>query len=171
MRPPPTRSRFAVSTSTVRPRLRLGLNGIRYIAGGEVNVENCKIHGSTAADPHRNGVLVGVGNFAVLTLNGVDAGQNTFVFVSESVFSVNGGTAILASTATSTVYARNNLITNTGTGISANVSGAKINALGNSIFGNSKAFNVAAGGTFPSAGDNKFDVNPGNNATGTLGTK
>ena len=63
------------------------------------------------------------------------------------------------------------MITNSFIGMSAAVSGAKINALGNATFGNIKAFDVAAGATFLSAGDNKFDINPGSPATGTLGTK
>ena len=183
-----------------------GLNGIRYLAGGQVNVENLTIEGSTAADPNGAGILVQASSFAVLTvrntsfhnnrygvkiaatagnvvasitdskfngmsISGVEAGANTFVAVSNSVFSTTGGAAIVASTSTSTVYAKGNLITNSNVGISANASGAKINAVGNALFGNSKAFNVAAGATFLSAGDNKFDINPGEAATGVLGTK
>jgi parallel beta helix pectate lyase-like protein len=183
-----------------------GLNGIRYLAGGEVNVENVKIHGSTAADPNGAGIVVNTSTFGILTVrnttfynarygiklaatsgnivasitdskfngiavNGVDAGTNTYVVVSNSVFSTNNGTAILAGTSSSTVYAKGNLITNSGVGISANVAGAKINAIGNVLFGNTKAFNAAAGATFLSAGDNRFDINPGSAATGTLGSK
>lgn len=185
------------------PPISPGLFGIRYIAGGEVNVENVIIHGATAADPFGVGISVEKSTFGILTVrnatfhnlraaikmsatagnvvasitdskfngitnNGVEAGQNTFAIVSNSVFSTNNGAAILASTATSTIYAKDNLITNCGTGISANVSGAKINAVGNAIFGNSKAFNVAAGGTFLSGNDNRIDINPGNPPTGSL---
>ena len=183
-----------------------GLNGIRYIAGGQVNVENCKIHGSLAADPNGAGILVQATAVAILTVrnttfhnlrhgiklstttgavvasitdskfngitvNGINAGEKAFVSVADSVFSTINGTAILASTSSSTVYANKNLFTNNFIGISAAVSGAKINALGNALFGNTKAFNVAAGATFLSSGDNKFDINPGEAATGALGSK
>jgi hypothetical protein len=76
----------------------------------------------------------------------------------------------VASTATSTVYAVNDVISNSAVGISAAVPGAKINANANSLYGNSKAFNVASGATFLSGGGN-YDINPGNPATGSLGWK
>ena len=63
------------------------------------------------------------------------------------------------------------MIQNSFIGISAAVAGAKINANGNTLYGNSKAFNVAAGATFLTGGGNKYDINPGNPATGSLGWK
>lgn len=110
-------------------------------------------------------------SFNNLIAHGVEANANVFVAVNNSVFTALGGTAILATTATSTVYAEHNLVTNSHVGISANVAGARITASRNALYSNSKAFNVAAGATLLSAGDNKFDINPGNPATGTLGTK
>jgi hypothetical protein len=103
--------------------------------------------------------------------NGVEVGANSYAAISSSVFGALGGSAILASTATSTVYADNNVISNTWTGLNASVAGAKITARANNIYGNSKAFNVAAGATLLSDGNNKFDINPGSPATGTLGSK
>lgn len=99
---------------------------------------------------------------------GVEAGTNVFAGVYNSTFTGLSGTAILASTATSTVYAENNVIQNTWVGISAAVASAKIRANGNTLYGNSKAFNVASGATFLSGGGNKLDINPGNPATGML---
>jgi hypothetical protein len=175
-----------------------GLNGIRFIAGLSLNVENVTIENQTNAGidvaKTANGFLtvrnvtfqkmpVGiklattVGNviasvseskFNGLGSNGVDVGQLSLAAVANSVFSANNGTSILASTATSVVYAKNNVISNSATGISANVSGAKINASGNGIYGTFKAFNVAAGATFLSANNNEIDVNPGNPSTGAL---
>lgn len=110
-------------------------------------------------------------SFNNLNAHGVEANVNVYVAVNSSVFTALGGTAILAGAATSTVYAENNLVTNTHTAISASVAGAKITASRNALYGNSKAFNVAAGATLLSAGENKFDINPGNPATGALGTK
>ena len=175
-----------------------GLNGIRFISGLSLSVENVTIENMSGSGIDVNktagGTLtvrnvtfqrmpVGVklattaGNvvafvseskFNGVGSNGVDAGQLSFAAVSNSVFSANNGTAILASTGTSTVYAKNNVIANSSTGISANVSGAKINAGGNAIYGTFKAFNVAAGGIFLSANNNEIDVNPGNPSTGAL---
>jgi hypothetical protein len=106
--------------------------------------------------------------FNGMTVNGVEAGTNSFVAVGNSVFSTIGGTAILASTATSTVYAESNLITNSNVGISAAVAGAKISASGNGIYGSSKAFNVAGGAAFRSASNNKIDQNVGDPSNGAL---
>jgi hypothetical protein len=60
------------------------------------------------------------------------------------------------------------VFTNNNIGITAAVTGAKINAAGNKLFGNSKAFNVVAGATFLSSNDNRIDINPGNPPTGAL---
>jgi hypothetical protein len=103
-----------------------------------------------------------------MTVNAVEADANAFVGLNNNVFSSIGGSAIGAMSASATVYAKDNMITNSNVGIGANVSGAKINATGNGIFGTNKAFNVVAGGVFLSANDNKIDVNPGNPATGAL---
>jgi hypothetical protein len=175
-----------------------GLNGIRYVSGRSLRVENVVIQNQTDS-----GINVGLSTFGTLTVrnvtfdktaagielvatagnvvasisdsrfnaiagNGVEARTNVFVGVSNSVFAAMSGTAILAAAATSTVYAKDNVITNSAGGISANVSGAKINASGNSLFGNTRAINVAAGGIFLSGNDNKIDVNPGTPATGAL---
>lgn len=49
-------------------------------------------------------------SFNHLSLNGVEAGTNAFAGVYDSTFTALSGTAILAATATSTVYAENNVI-------------------------------------------------------------
>jgi parallel beta helix pectate lyase-like protein len=107
-------------------------------------------------------------SFNNLTNTGIEVGANSYVGVSGSVFSAIYGNAINAKTSTSTVYASDNVFTNNNIGINAAVTGAKINAAGNKLFGNSKAFNVAAGATFLSSNDNRIDINPGNPPTGAL---
>lgn len=179
----------------------LGINGINYISGRSVHVENVAIESVTTT-----GINVSKSTFGTLTVrnvsfmlmpvgiklattagnivasisdckfngmtnNGVDAAATSFAGVTNSVFSTVGGTAILASSATSTVYAKNNLITSSNHGISASVAGAKITASGNGIYGNTKAFNAAAGAIFLSAGNNEVDINPGNPSTGFLTIK
>lgn len=100
--------------------------------------------------------------------NGVVAGTNSYVAVSNSIFSTNGLAAISSTAATSTVYAEKNVITNSAVGLNASVAGARISANANSIYGSgSKAFNVAAGAILLSGGGNNIDINPGNPATGS----
>lgn len=79
------------------------------------------------------------------------------------------GYGIVAATSTSTVCATDNVFSNNNVGIGAIAAGAKINATGNRLFGSSIAFYVAGGATFLSGGDNKYNINPGNPATGSLG--
>ena len=83
-----------------------------------------------------------------------------YVGVSGSVFSAIYGYGINAANNTSTVYANDNVFTINNVGLKAAVAGAKINATGNKFFGNSNAFNVVAGATFFSGGDNKYDIIP-----------
>jgi hypothetical protein len=179
----------------------LGINGIYYISGRSVHVENVTIESAATA-----GINVSKNTFGTLTVrnvsfmfmpvgiklattagnivasisdckfngmtnNGVDAAATSYAGVANSVFSTVGGAAILASSATSTVYAKNNLITNSNHGISASVAGAKITASGNGMYGNTKAFNAAAGAIFLSANNNEVDINPGNPSTGFLTVK
>ena len=48
-----------------------GLNGIRYIAGGELNVENVNIHTMTSGTPNGAGILAGTSATGVLTVRNV----------------------------------------------------------------------------------------------------
>jgi hypothetical protein len=176
----------------------LGLNGINFVSGRSLRVENVTIENQSNAGINVNKTTFGTltvnnvffdkmpvgiklttttGNivasisdskFNAMTNNGVEANANVFAGVSNSVFAAIGGTAMLAATATSTVYAKNNMIQNSNVGISAFVSGAKINASGNGIYGGSKAFNVAGGATFRSASNNEVDQNPGDASNGAL---
>ena len=109
--------------------------------------------------------------FNNLSNTGVQANANSFANISDSVFSTIGGAAMAANAATATVNARSNVVSNSNVGIHAVVSGAKVNATDNTLFGNSNAFSVVAGAAFLSGGDNKVDINPGSAATGNLTTK
>ena len=176
----------------------MGLNGIRFVSGRSLTVENVAIQNQS-----NSGIDVGASGISLITatnvsfnkvqngvkltttagavvanisnskflnnvVNGVDVGAGSLATVRNSVFAAHNGTAILASTATSTVYADENVISNSAVGMSANVSGAKLHASGNKLYGNSKAINVAAGGIFLSGNDNKIDINPGNPSTGAM---
>ena len=180
--------------------LQPGVNGIRFISGRSLRVENVFITNQLSGagisvdlttfgtltvrnvtfDRTPRGVFlkaaagknivasISDSKFNGMTVNAVEADANAFVGLNNNVFSTIGGSAIAAMSASSTVYAKDNMITNSNVGIGANVSGAKIRATGNGIFGTNKAFNVVAGGVFLSANDNKIDINPGDSATGSL---
>jgi hypothetical protein len=176
-----------------------GANGIRYLAGAELELDRVVVQGFTTVGLDVNksaqgtlsvrnsyfaevpigiklnttavNVVASIWNtsFNNLSNNGIEASNNSFANVSNSVFSTIGGSAMVASASTATVNAANNVISNSNVGINASVAGAKINATGNKLFGNSKAFNNA--GTFLTGGDNKVDVNPGDPSTNNLTTK
>jgi parallel beta helix pectate lyase-like protein len=190
-------------SATQNGGVETGFDGIRFISGGELELDNVFISGVAPSNAGINvnksafGILsvrnssfsrmnVGIrmqttsGNivasvtntsFNNLTNTGIEVGANSYVSVSGSVFSAVYGYAINAATSTATVYASDNVFTNNNIGINAAVAGARVSATGNRMFGNTKAFNVAAGATLLSGGDNKYDINPGNPATGTLGSK
>jgi hypothetical protein len=176
-----------------------GVNGIRFLAGRELELDRVVIQGFTTVGVDVNktaqGILsvrnsyfaeVPIGikltttsvnvtasisntSFNNLSNNGVEAGANSFANINNSVFSTIGGSAMVASAATGTVNAADNIVSNSNVGINASVAGAKINATGNKLFGNSKAFNNL--GAFLSGNDNKVDINPGDASTGLLTTK
>ena len=176
----------------------LGVRGINFTSGRSLSVENVTIDNFSNSGIDVNLTRLGLltvrnvtfhrmpagiklattTNNAVASItdskffnnvvNGVDVGARAFATVSNSVFAALNGTAILASTATSTAIAKNNIISNSAVGISANVSGAKIRANGNGLYSNGKAFNVGAGGSFLTGNGNEIDVNPGDASTGLL---
>jgi hypothetical protein len=176
-----------------------GINGVRFLAGKELELDRVVIQGFNTAGVDVNksaqGILsvrncyfaeaaVGIKlattsvnitasisntSFNNLSNNAVEAGANSFANISDSVFSTIGGSAMVASVATGSISATNNVISNSNVGINASVAGAKINATGNKLFGNSKAFNNA--GSFVTGGDNLVDINPGDPLTGNLFNK
>jgi hypothetical protein len=182
-----------ISTST-------GINGIRFIAGKELELDRVVIQGFTTVGLDvaktaqgivsvRNSyfaevpigikltttsvnVTASISNtsFNNLANNGVEAGANSFANINDSVFSTIGGSAMVASASTGTINASNNVVSNSNVGINASVANAKINANGNKLFGNSKAFNNT-GGAFLTGGDNIVDINPGDPSTGNLTNK
>ena len=94
--------------------------------------------------------------FNGMTTSGiVAASANAIANVSNSVFEGVGGSALLASASGAIMNAASNVLSNNGAGINASVSGAAIRATANAMFDNSTQFNVVAGATFLTGGDNK----------------
>jgi hypothetical protein len=176
-----------------------GVNGIRFLNGRELELDRVVIQGFTTVGLDVNKTAQGIvsvrnsyfaevpigikltttsvnitasisnTSFNNLSNNGVEAAANSFANINNSVFSTIGGSAMVASAATGTINAADNVVSNSNVGINASVAGAKINATGNKLFGNSEAFNNA--GTFLTGGDNKVDINPGDPSTNNMTTK
>ena len=75
-----------------------GLNGIRFLAGGTLHVENCMIHGFRAASPNGNGILFApsAGNAELIVSNSV---------ISDNGDGTNGAGILILPTGTATVRA------------------------------------------------------------------
>ncbi|MES2192850.1 MAG: right-handed parallel beta-helix repeat-containing protein [Pseudomonadota bacterium] len=178
----------------------IGINGIRFLAGKELQLVRVTILGASNFCVDVNKAAVGIlyvnNSFfsecltginitttntvvAVInnsTFNGIPgsgvtaASAGVFANVANSTF-VNGGSGVLASASGAIVNASNNVIANNTTGINASVSGASIRASSNQLYDNGNAFNVAAGATFLTGNDNKVSGNAGSASTGTMTTK
>jgi hypothetical protein len=171
-----------------------GLNGIRFLAGKQLTVENCWISGFTTRgidvtatgsvtlfvrNTNISGGATGVfatssGGVALAQLdnvhltgltNGLEVSANARANISGSIISGNASNGLLASTGTSIINAENNQITfNDLTGVNASVSGASIRLTGNDISNNTTGINIAAGATVFSAGNNRVFFNASSQA-------
>ncbi|HTG17003.1 MAG TPA: right-handed parallel beta-helix repeat-containing protein [Blastocatellia bacterium] len=153
-----------------------GINGIRFLAGAQLSVENCVIFGFTTNGIEVNksaGAIVSVkdtnitqcttGVTALTTVgfvvgsldnvrleamgNGLVAGQNAFMTVRNSSIFQNNTNGIQASANGSLVNVENCMVAQNGTGINASVSGATIRLSRSNILNNSTGINIAAGAT------------------------
>jgi len=166
-----------------------GINGIRYLAGGQVTVQNCSLSGFTT-----NGIEVNKSASGILTVkdtditrattginattsagfvvalvdnvrlenmsNGIIAGTNTFVTVRNSSVFQNNTNGLQASTGTSTINTENCMVANNGTGINASANGATIRLSRTAILNNSTGINIAGGATVATFQNNVIAGNP-----------
>ena len=169
-----------------------GINGIRYLAGKSVLVENCTISGFTTRGIDMSltttGKLTvrdtsitrgGTGVFATTTAglanvslenvhltgltNGVDGGANSRITVSNSVISANASNGVLTSQGTSRINVEGSQISfNDVAGINASISGSIIRISNNEIYNNNAGIAIGAGAVVESAGNNR---NQGNVST------
>jgi Right handed beta helix region len=173
-----------------------GLNGIRYIAGKSVTVENVTISGVTGRGIDmslsaagsllvRNSSITncGTGVFATSTVfalaalenvninnntNGIEASTNGRVMLSNSVVSENTSNGLLASTASSQINAEGSQIAfDALVGVNCSVAGGTIRLSNNQIYNNTTGVNIAAGCVVNSKGDNRIFAN-GTNVSGAL---
>jgi hypothetical protein len=156
-----------------------GLNGIRYLAGGQLVVENCTIYGFTQSDidvflsdngdltVRNTSITGGTTGLRVFSTSGsVNVSMNRvaiqgaedaihalfgLVQVNDSVITQNSGFALLADGGT--ISSENNMLTSNGTAVQAQA-GSTVRLSNNDIFDNGKAFGCG-GGTLASAGNNR----------------
>jgi len=153
-----------------------GINGIRFLAGAQLNVENCVIFGFTTNGIEINktaGAIVSVkdtnitacttGVTALTTVgfvvgsldnvrleamgNGLVASTNAFMTVRNSSIFQNNTNGIQASANGSLVNVENCMIAQNGTGVNASVSGATIRLSRSNVLNNNTGINIAAGAT------------------------
>jgi hypothetical protein len=172
-----------------------GINGVRYIAGKSLVLDNVTISGFTTRgidmNLTNNGDLfvrnthitkVPTGVFVATTVglaratldhlhlegltNGIDAGANSRVNISNSVITGNASNGVLANSATARIAVNNCQVSfNNVAGINASVAGSITRLSNNDINNNISGVTIGAG-TVQSAGNNRTS---GNNATTPLG--
>ena len=166
-----------------------GSNGIRFLAGKSLTVENVTIEGftgrgidmtmtTTAKLFVRNTTISegGTGVFLTTTsgqaqamlenvhltglTNGLEASLNGRATITRSVISGNASNGILASNSTSRMNVVDCQISfNDIAGVNASASGAVIRLLDNHIVNNNSGITIAAGGVIESAGNNRVAGN------------
>jgi hypothetical protein len=167
-----------------------GLNGIRFLAGSQLTVENCVIFGFTTNGIDVNKTASGnvyvkdtnitkcstginltttsgniVANVEHVRLegmaNGVVAGTNAFANVRDSSVFQNTGNGIQANANGIAVNVENCMIAHNGTGVNASASGSTIRLNNNNILGNGTSIAIAGGATVASFGTNTIAGNGG----------
>ena len=171
-----------------------GINGIRFLAGKSLTVDNVTISGFTTRgidmSVTTNAKLfvrdtritnVGTGVFVSASSgqaqaaldnvqvtgvnNGVDGGLNGRITIKNSVISGNTSNGVLGSNATTRINVEGCQISfNDLTGVNASVSGATIRLSDNHIYNNNQGISIAAGGIVESAGNNRVAGNVGSTA-------
>jgi hypothetical protein len=151
-----------------------GINGIRFLAGGQLNVQNCSISGFTGNGIEITKTTSGIVSIKDTTItqcttginattsagfvvalvdnvrlenmsNGVIAGNNTQVTLRNSSVFQNNTSGLQASTGTSTINTENCMVANNGTGINASAAGATIRLSRAAILNNTTGINIAGG--------------------------
>jgi hypothetical protein len=169
-----------------------GLDGIRFLGGGQLTVENCTISGFTGEgievnktangnlylkDTNITRVTTGVSlttnagfvvaNFDNVRIegnsNGILAVANSFATVRNSSIFQNTTNGI-AATGVSVINVESTVVAHNGTGINASVSGAVIRLSNVSVFNNGTGINAAGGSTVLGFFNNRIAGNGTNGA-------
>jgi hypothetical protein len=171
-----------------------GINGIRFLAGKALIVDNVNIYGFTGDGIHvaltaaasvnvRDAVINNVGGDGIKiastvggaslaadhvnisrTANGIEVAAGGVGTVSNSSITGNGS-GVLSSAGGAILNVSNTVFANNNFGANASVSGATIGLDNCDLFANNTAVNGVAGSTFNSANNNKFNSNASNGAS------
>ena len=174
-----------------------GINGIRFLAGKALLVDNCLIYrfttngidvalGATASVDVKDTTITTLGGAgiratttagaAVLSVDHVNAsrvGTNGFEVASGGVGTVSNSVSfvnaagVAATAAGAVLNVSNSVLANNSVGANATVSGASIGLDNNAIYDNTTGVNLVAGASFVSANNNKFNNNSSNGASPT----
>lgn len=173
-----------------------GLNGIRFLNGRHLHVENCTIsgfgtngidvnHGNVGAGEVtvRNTSITNVGNVGIRVtgtgtpttqLRNVRINRTSIGFdvlkgsatISDSVVSHVTNQAVVGESSGTVLNAVNCVLNNNGTGISAFTSGVTVNFANCDIFNNTTGVSIAVGATGNRFGNNRI-INNGTDISGT----
>jgi hypothetical protein len=167
-----------------------GINGIRFLAGNQLSVQNVTISGFTGSGIDISKTASGIvsvkdtvitqcttgvnvtttSGFVAAAIdnvrlenmsNGVVAASNTVVTIRNSTVFQNNTNGLQASTGTSTINAENVLVSSNGTGINASASGATIRLSRTAILNNGTGINIAGGAIVASFQNNVIAGNAG----------
>ena len=171
-----------------------GINGIRFLAGKALIVDNCQIYGFTTngidvaltaaasvdvKDTRINNIggdgikIASTGGGAALAVERVNisrVGASGIEVAGGGLGAVNNslmfgnGNGAAATANGAILNVSNTMFSSNNIGANASVAGASIGLDNNAFYGNNTAVNGVAGSQFVSANNNKFDNNPINGA-------
>jgi len=171
-----------------------GINGIRFLAGKALVVDNCAIYGfttngidialgATASATAKDTIITNLGGVGIRVAttagtaaleadhmnisrvsSGVEANQGGIATVSNSSIFGNGN-GVVASFTGAVMNSANNVLANNNAGANASVAGATVALTNNDIFANNTGVSAAVGSFFVSGNDNKFSGNASNGAS------
>lgn len=174
-----------------------GLAGIRLLAGGQLNIEQCAVFGFTGNGIDVNtttpsnvnvtntyitkvskgifvtssvGVTVAVNNTSILRagVNGFEAQTNVAAVLTNTTIAAAGNSAVLASGGLSDINIDSSTLFASNTALSVTAAGAEILVSNSNIYNNTTNFNIAPGAHIFSSGNNRTTPTGGANPSGGI---
>lgn len=156
-----------------------GLNGIRYIGGAKVHIENCTIEGFTTSGVDvsltASGVLT-MKKSTITTISGTGIGikatttTGTANLMLDNIY-VQGNPTGIQGNANSAIYIDNSVISDNTTGIWANNATSVIRVSNTSVINNSTGVTTSSTGKVYSFGNNKIAGNTSNTPMSVISTQ
>lgn len=156
-----------------------GLNAIRYLAGGEVHIENCSIEGFITS-----GVDISLAASGFLTMRKSTISTITGTGIALKATTTTGTASVMLDNvyiqgnptgvqgdANSVINIDNCTISNNTTGILANNATSVIRVSNTSVFNNSTGVSTASNGKIFSFGNNRIAGNTSNSSMSVLSTQ